>query len=166
MEPAARKPCGRRRSALLAAALAAVAASGCGGPALQTHTSAEVRSSADRTVVLDCGGWAQVAPVELSLRCRRDGLVASSLKWRDWGGQEASAIGFVRDDCVRCPPGSRVRIRISVSKLVLRRDATLAYRSVLVTARRPLPGSDTRELRYELFDGYLELAGEQLAAEQ
>lgn len=125
--------------------------SACGSSPLQIRSTPEPRSPADSTVVLDCGGYSQVAPVELVLGCRERGLSLERLKWRDWGHERAIAVG--RLVAGGAPHGERVRVE--ASGRILRHDATLAYRRVTVVV-----GRGARELRYEMYDGYLQEAGE------
>lgn len=132
------------------AVVVAATLSACGSSALQVRSTPEPRSPADSTVVLDCGGYSQVAPVELVLGCRARGLALERLKWRDWGHERAVAIG-------RLTGGGNVhgrQVRVEASGRVLRHDATLAYRRVTVTLQ------PRGELRFEMYDGYLQEAGE------
>ncbi len=104
-----------RRAAALAAATAAVVAaalSGCGSSPLQVRSTPEPRSPADTTVVLDCGGYSQVAPVELVLGCRARGLALERLKWRDWGHERAVADRPARPAAGTCT-GEQVRVEAS-----------------------------------------------------
>ncbi|MDO8187386.1 hypothetical protein Q5424_20020 [Conexibacter sp. JD483] len=140
-----------RAAALAAAVVAAALLSACGGSALQVRSTPEPKSPADSTVVLDCGGYSQVAPVQLVLGCRRRGFTLERLKWRDWGHERAIAVG-------RLVPGGESRgerVRVEASGRILRHDATLAYRRVTVTLER-----GRGELRYEMYDGYLQEAGD------
>ncbi len=141
----------RRAAALAATAVVAAILSACGSSDLQVRSTPEPRSPADSTVVLDCGGYSQVAPVELVLGCRARGLALERLKWRDWGHERAIAVG-------RLVAGGAThgeRVRVEASGRILRHDATLAYRRVTVVLQ-----GRTGELRYEMYDGYLQEAGD------
>lgn len=143
----------RRAAAVSAAAVAAcaIALGACGSSDLQVRSTPEPKSPADSTVVLDCGGYSQVAPVELVLGCRQRGLALERLKWRDWGHERAIATGRLIAGSE--PHGERVRVE--ASGRILRHDATLAYRRVTVVL-----AGDAGELRYEMYDGYLQEAGD------
>jgi hypothetical protein len=140
----------------LLAVLGAVALAGCGGAALQVRSGHPAKSPADSTVVVDCGGYAQVAPVELLLSCRVHGPTLRQLKWRKWGAERASAVGRLTSRCDGCAGPATRQVRVDVAKRVLRRDATLAYRSLVITLLPTRRGQPPHRVRYELFDGYLE----------
>jgi len=123
---------------------------GCGGPALELRSSSEVRVAADDTVVLDCLGYPQVAPVELALDCGHRGPYAVSLKWQRWGQSTTSARGSIR---VRGWGEAPVRVRLS--RLTLRRDATVTYRQAIITSPRVVPAWRARTARYALQEGSL-----------
>ena len=136
------------------AALALVGVVGCGDPALELRARSDVGVAADDTVVLDCLGYPQVAPVELVLGCRDRGPWVVSLRWQRWGQPTASAAGYLRLD-----GWGRSRARVQLSGLTLRRDATVTYRDATITAARVVPGWRTRRARYALQDGALRRLG-------
>lgn len=148
----------RRLGGLLAACVA-VAVAGCGGSALEVRRAQPQKSPIDSTVVVDCGGYAQVAPVELVVGCRYGGRILRALKWRDWGQEHAAAVGWLTRDCADCDGAQPRAVRVEVVGRVLRRDATLAYRTLTVTPEVRRAGE--RPLRYQIYDGYLEAADRQ-----
>ncbi|ADB53550.1 hypothetical protein [Conexibacter woesei] len=147
----------------LLAAYAAIAVVGCGGSALEVRRAQPQKSPIDSTVVVDCGGYAQVAPVELVVGCRYGGRILRALKWRGWGHERAAAVGRLTRDCARCDGTQARAVRVEVVGRVLRRDATLAYRTLTVTPAVKRAGE--RPLRYQIYDGYLEVADRQPSPE-
>ncbi|HST42533.1 MAG TPA: hypothetical protein VLK58_23640 [Conexibacter sp.] len=146
------------RITLLAALALALLCGGCGASGLKLHPPQAAGASERSVVAYDCNGVAQVAPLSLSIACRRETRHAFRLRWRGWGTPTATATSLM--GC-NCGPSGRVRVRIRLSNIVLDDDGGPPYykRADVTLLGKPgtgrLPAGEPRTRRYWVFDGLL-----------
>lgn len=145
---------------LLAAAVLALVAQGCGEAALRTSAPPPAAAPAEATVLTACAGVAEVKPRAIVLSCGDANARVSSLRWRDWGYPTATAagVGEVNACEPNCASGREVTFPVTVlaSRLELQ-EATAAYRRLIVTARGSLPAGVPRREVYAIDDAGLRL---------
>ncbi len=149
---------GTTRSTLLAGLAAALLSGGCSASGLELHEASAVSRTANRVVVYDCLGAAQVAPLMMPVSCFTESRVAFRLKWRDWGRATATGVGIMQCDCA---PRGRVRARIDLRDITADPEGGPSYYRVVDVTLPGRPGSgalppgEPRTRHYDVFDGML-----------
>ncbi|MBZ5735892.1 hypothetical protein K8Z61_15465 [Nocardioides sp. TRM66260-LWL] len=112
------------------------------GPRLSDSTLGRSADLAEATYVLDCGREAVQRPARLAPSCGPDGPALADLRWADWGGARAEAVGRWVVPCAGACEGRREDVAAATAVLERVRPAsrTAVYTELVirVVGRPPL----------------------------